>query len=95
MENKFDSKPVFSDVKTGRSSTPLRIFSISTVKTENRKVDEEEMDFNSAGSDVSSAVEMTKKELKIFHIRGLKVIGPSVEIMWTRKFLRSKCATKP
>ena len=64
MENKFDSKPVFSDVETGRSSTPLRIFSISTAKTENRKVDEEEMDFNSAGSDVSSAVEMTKERIE-------------------------------
>jgi len=40
---------------------PLKIFSISTVKTEHRREEEDEMDCNSSGSDVFSTVEIPQE----------------------------------
>lgn len=60
MENKFNSKPMFSDWETSQGSAPLKIFSIATAKTEQGKVEEEETGYNSAGS-VVSTIEMTQE----------------------------------
>ena len=60
MESKFGSKPLFGDLKDDQGPMPLRIFSISTAKTEQSKEVEEELDFNSSSRDVFGSVEMTR-----------------------------------
>ena len=61
MQNKFDLKPGSSGLEADQGPMPLKIFSISTVKTEHRREEEDEMDCNSSGSDVFSTVEIPQE----------------------------------